>query len=129
MFQITAVLNRSTIDDIVEDLIDEGIPGVTVSDVLGKGCYTDMENDLTEKAMIFVIVRDEINKEKAMEAIRANAQTMEKGSGKMWVTPVVEVERLRTGEKNGDALSSSTPVNSSSTITEEHYDPIDTPAS
>ena len=105
MFQINAVLNRTVLDDVLEGLEEEDIHGITVTNVLGRGCLSEKEDGLSEKILIKCVVADNTHKEKAMEAIRANAQDTEHGVGKMWVMPVLEVERIRTGEKDGDALT------------------------
>lgn len=129
MFQINAILNPSALDDVLHGLHDENIHGVTVSNVLGKGCLANLESKLSEKMMIIVVVANNSYKEKAMEAIRANAQDIGHGAGKMWVTPVLEAERIRTGEKDLDALSQARPKGTSRSIDVDVYSPIDTPAS
>ncbi|HHD79887.1 MAG TPA: hypothetical protein ENK98_09710 [Epsilonproteobacteria bacterium] len=75
-----------------------------------------------------IVVSNDTYKELAKESIRVNARELEKGSGKMWVTPVLEVERIRTGETNEDALSHA--VDSTITIhSNEYYTHEDTPSS
>ncbi|QOY55365.1 P-II family nitrogen regulator [Candidatus Sulfurimonas marisnigri] len=128
MFQINAVLNPSVIDDVVQGLHDEKIHGITITNVVGKGCF-NKENKLIEKVLIVIVVADTIHKEKAMEAIRANAQDIEHGTGKMWVTPVLEVERIRTGEKDLDALSFTTKKEVLHSEKVEVFSSIDTPSS
>ena len=68
-------------------------------------------------------------KEKAMEAIRANTQETGHGAGKMWVTPVLEVERIRTGEKDAAALSRSTHAAEYKVESAALFEAVDTPAS
>jgi nitrogen regulatory protein PII len=129
MFQINAVLNPSALDDVLQGLHDEEIQGVTVMNVAGKGCLDVTESELTEKVMIIVVVANNTYKEKAMEAIRANAQDIKHGTGKMWVTAVLEAERIRTGEKDMDALSFSTDMKVTHDHDVEVFSTIDTPAS
>ena len=129
MFQINAVLNRAVLDDVLQGLEDEEIHGITVTNVLGKGCLSDREDGLTEKILVKVVVADTLHKEKAMEAIRANAQDTEHGAGKMWVMPVLEVERIRTGEKDVDALTHSVTEGVTHMSDLEVFSEIDTPAS
>ena len=131
MYQINAVLNPTAIDDVLEGLHDENIPGVTMYEVLGKGCLEDHNAPLNKKIMLILIVKGALQKERAMEVIRANAQERQQGSGKMWVTPVVETERIRTGEKNLAALSDAPNVKGSkSTVVDlDAFTSIDTPAS
>jgi len=129
MFQINAILNPSALDDVLQGLQDEDIQGVTISDVMGKGCLESTDSVLVEKKMIIVLVANNSYKEKAMEAIRANAQDIEHGSGKMWITPVLEVERIRTGEKDYDALTLTSTKEVSYGVDIEAFNTIDTPAS
>jgi len=129
MFQINAVLNPSVLDDVLQGLEEEEIHGITISNVLGKGCLSEREDGLSEKILIKVVVADTAFKEKAMEAIRANAQDTEQGAGKMWVMPVLEVERIRTGEKDADALSHSVAEGVNHMIDMEVFSEADTPAS
>jgi hypothetical protein len=78
-----------------------------------------------------VIVPDKIYRDRAMEAIRANAQDINHGSGKMWITPVLEVERIRTGERGVDALARTIEKNRkiSTNVNADDFTAIDTPAS
>jgi nitrogen regulatory protein PII len=107
MYLITAIINAECVKDILEDLKASEIEGVTLSKVKGKGKFIDTMKDAEEHIRIDIVVSNDHFKEVAKEAIRDNARNSEKGSGKMWVTPVVEVERIRTGETNEDALSHS----------------------
>jgi len=111
MFLLTAIFNSACLDDVLRDLTDSGVEGVTISHVSGKGGLGIKMDDgttrLYKNVRIEIIVSTEAFKELAKEAIRANTRDLETGSGKMWVTPVLEVERLRTGEKDKDALAHS----------------------
>lgn len=129
MFQINAVLNRSVLEDVLEGLEEAEIYGVTVTNVLGRGCLSDREDELTEKILVKVVVAGVAHKERAMEAIRANAQDTDQGAGKMWVMPVLEVERIRTGEKDADALTHSVTEEVTHMIDMEVFNEADTPAS
>jgi len=129
MFQINAVLNRAVLDDVLQGLEEAEIHGVTVTNVLGKGCLGGRESELSEKILIKVVVAGTEYKERAMEAIRANAQDTEHGAGKMWVMPVLEVERIRTGEKDYDALTHSVTEETNHAIDIEVFTAVDTPAS
>jgi nitrogen regulatory protein PII len=108
MFLVTAIFNSDCLNDILTDLTDSGVEGVTITHVTGKGGLGIKMDDgttrLYKNVRIDIIVSTEAFKELAQEAIRANTRDLETGSGKMWVTPVLEVERLRTGEKDKDAL-------------------------
>ncbi len=131
MIQITAVFNKHCLNDVLRGLFDNAIEGVTVMDVIGKGSLgiTEKNNalDLFPKVMLLIVVSDEKNKESAMEAIRANTQDLGHGAGKMWITPVLGVERIRTGEKDASALTQSTPRATSKNDTV--YTAADTPSS
>jgi len=142
MFQITAVFNRHCLNDVLRELFDNGIEGVTVMDVIGKGSLGIAEKnnapDLFPKVMLLIVVSDEEHKALTMESIRANTQDLGHGAGKMWVTPVVEVERIRTtpvveverirtGEKDESALTQ--PIPRTGTKTNTHFTAVDTPSS
>lgn len=131
MYQINTVLNPSAINDVLQGLHDENIQGATMYDVLGKGCLEDPDAQLSKKVMLIVVVKGTTQKDRAMEAIRSNAQELEHGSGKMWVTPVLEAERIRTGEKDLDALSQAPDLDVSHTthVDLDAFTSIDTPAS
>ena len=132
MYQLTAIIKRSCLNDVLQGLFDKKIEGVTISDVIGKGGLGFIEEggnmDLDKKVRIDIVLSNEAYKESAKEAIRANAQDLGHGSGKMWVTPVLEVERLRTGETGEAALTQSDDKNTRS-FKEESYTAVDTPAS
>ncbi|WP_434581083.1 hypothetical protein MLC52_02145 [Sulfurimonas sp. NW15] len=131
MVQVNSIIDPSALNDVLHGLEDEGIQGVTVTRVLGKGCWDGTETELTEKVMVIVIVPNKIYKDKAMEAIRANAQDIDHGAGKIWVVPVLEVERIRTGERDLDALQKTIVKNKkrSNDIDLDTFSAIDTPAS
>lgn len=129
--QITAVFNRHCLNDVLRELFDNLIEGVTVMDVIGKGSLGIAEKnnapDLFPKVMLLIVVSDNENKKAAMEAIRAHTQDLGHGAGKMWVTPVLEVERIRTGEKDESALAQPAPRTTPKTNT--FFTAVDTPSS
>jgi len=133
MYQITAVFNKANLNDVLQELYEKKIEGVTLSDVIGKGGLGFTEEsgatDLYEKVMAVIVVSNDDYKERAMEAIRANTQDMGNGAGKMWVTPVLEVERIRTGEKDASALTQSAPPRTKSPLKASDFNAIDTPSS
>ena len=132
MYLITAIINQECVMDILEDLKASEIEGVTISKVAGKGNLlkiVDKEvNCMNEFVRLEIVVSNDYYKELAKEAIRANARNKEVNSGKMWVTPVLEVERMRTGETNEDALSHAN-IKDTSVNTDTYFDAMDTPAS
>jgi len=131
MVQITAVFNRHCLNDVLRELFENEIEGVTVTDVIGKGSLGIAEKnnapDLYPKVMLIIVVSDEKHKTTAMECIRSHTQDLGHGAGKMWVTPVLEVERIRTGEKDESALSQPTPR--ATTKTDTFFTAVDTPSS
>lgn len=132
MYLLTAIFNRNCLNDVLHDLYDRKIEGVTVSSVIGKGGLTIIEDDdgnveLDEKVRLDIVLSNDTFKESAKEAIRSNTQDVGHGSGKMWVTPVLEVERVRTGEVNEAALTQSNRPNKRSY--ENYFTAVDTPAS
>lgn len=127
MYLVTAIVNAECVKDVLEDLKSLEIEGVTLSKVKGKGKFIDTMKDIDEHIRLDIVVSNDHFKELAKEAIRDNARNSEKGSGKMWVTPILEVERIRTGETNEYALSHSA-VKKPSTA-KETFMTEDTPAS
>jgi nitrogen regulatory protein PII len=131
MVQITAVFNRHCLNDVLRELFDNEIEGVTVTEVIGKGSLGIAEKnnapDLYPKVMIIIVVSSDKTKETAMESIRAHTQDLGHGAGKIWVTPVLEVERIRTGEKDESALSQ--PIPRATTKSNTFFTAIDTPSS
>ncbi len=107
---LIAVFNKYDLQNVLEDLYADGIEGVTVTNVVGKGSFGFKDGDgdiadLYEKIKLEIVVSDNENLDKAMECIRANCQDLGKGAGKMWWVSVGGVERIRTGEKDALALS------------------------
>jgi nitrogen regulatory protein P-II 1 len=109
---ITAIVKPFTLDDIRAALEQLGALGMTVSEVQGYGRqkgHTEVYRG-AEYAVDFVaklrveVVTDDANAEKVIEAIVNAAHTGKIGDGKVWVTPVETVVRVRTGERGTDAL-------------------------
>lgn len=131
MFQVVAIFNKVCLNDVLQELRDRKIEGITVIDVIGKGGIGFIEEsgtpDLDAKVKIEIIVSNEEYKETVKEAIRSNTQDLGHGAGKMWVLPVLEVERIRTGETGADALTQS--HISRQKATDSYFTNEDTPAS
>lgn len=107
---ITAIIKPGKLDDVKGALREAGVTGMTVSEVSGVGrqgghveVYRGSEYpiDLLQKVRIEVLATKE-NVEKLLDVIVSAASTGSIGDGKVWVTPVEQVIRVRTGEK-GDA--------------------------
>lgn len=110
MYLVMAVVNSNNLRNILEDLFANNIEGITVSDVIGKGSFglneaDNQPTDLAEKVKLEVVVSDVKHREIVMECIRSNAHDLGRGAGKMWWLEVGGVERIRTGEKDAEALT------------------------
>ena len=109
---ITAIVKPAKVDDIKVALQTAGIAGMTVSETRGFGrqkghteIYRGAEYtvDFIPKVRIEVLVEDgEANS--IIDTIVKTASTGSIGDGKLWVTNVEQVIRIRTGERGGDAL-------------------------
>ncbi|AMN50639.1 MULTISPECIES: P-II family nitrogen regulator [Psychrobacter] len=109
---ITAILKPFKLDDVREALSDIGVKGVTVTEVKGFGrqkghteLYRGAEYvvDFLPKVKVEVAVIDEMV-EPAIEAITRIASTGKIGDGKIFVTALEQVIRIRTGETGPDAI-------------------------
>ena len=109
---ITAILKPFKLDDVREALSDIGVKGVTVTEVKGFGrqkghteLYRGAEYvvDFLPKVKVEVAVIDEMV-EPAIEAITRIASTGKIGDGKIFVTALEQVIRIRTGESGSDAI-------------------------
>jgi nitrogen regulatory protein P-II 1 len=136
MFLVTAVFNQYDLQNVLEDLFAEGIEGVTISQVIGKGSFGLKEGDnkpvdLFDKTKVEIVVSNEKNRDIAMECIRANCQDLGRGAGKMWWLPVGGVERIRTGEKDAEALTTQVDkkIPNVPNVPHVHTTVIDTPCS
>lgn len=109
---VTAVIKPFKLDDVKDALAAAGIQGMTVSEVQGFGRQgghsetyrgTEYRVLFTPKTRIEVIVVDE-EVDVAVDAIIEGARTEKIGDGKVWVTAVESVARIRTGELDTDAV-------------------------
>ena len=109
---VTAVVKPFKLDDVREALSDIGVQGITVTEVKGFGrqkghteLYRGAEYvvDFLPKVKIDIAIRDEMV-EQAVEAITRVASTGKIGDGKIFVMPVEQVVRIRTGETNEAAI-------------------------
>lgn len=107
---ITAIVKPFTLEDVKNALEQAGILGLTVSEVQGYGrqkghteVYRGAEYavDFVPKIRVEVVVDDE-SADRVVQLIVESARTGKIGDGKVWVTPVESVIRVRTGEA-GDA--------------------------
>lgn len=112
MKMVTAILKPFKLDDVKDALQKAGVNGMTVSEVQGFGrqrghteVYRGQEYtiDFVPKIRIEVLVADD-EADAIVEAIVASARTEKIGDGKIWVTSVENVVRIRTGERGDDAI-------------------------
>jgi nitrogen regulatory protein P-II 1 len=109
---ITAIVKPFTLDDVKTALEEAGVLGMTVSEIQGYGrqkghteVYRGAEYsaDFVPKVRIEVVIDDSIV-DKVVDAIVRSARTGKIGDGKVWVSPVETIVRVRTGERGTDAL-------------------------
>ncbi len=109
---ITAIVKPFKLDDVKDALRGLGIQGMTVSEAQGFGrqrghteVYRGAEYtvDFVPKVRVEVLT-DEDEVDRVVDAIVEAARTEKIGDGKVWVTPVEAVIRIRTGEMGHDAL-------------------------
>ncbi len=109
---ITAIIKPFKLDEVRESLSSIGVQGMTVTEVKGYGrqkghteIYRGAEYAVSflPKLKIEVAVRAELV-DAAIEAITSKAKTGQIGDGKIFVTPLDQVVRIRTGETDADAL-------------------------
>ena len=112
MKMVEAIVKPFKLDEVKEALTKEGIQGMTVEEVKGFGrqkghteLYRGAEYsvDFLPKVKIDILVSDD-NASKVVKAIMDHAKTGKIGDGKIFVTPVEEVIRIRTGETGVDAI-------------------------
>jgi nitrogen regulatory protein P-II 1 len=112
MKKIEAIIKPFKLDEVREALSEIGVTGLTVTEVKGFGrqkghteLYRGAEYvvDFLPKVKVEVVVVDNLV-EKAMESIVKAAHTGKIGDGKIFVTDVSHVVRIRTGETNEDAV-------------------------
>jgi len=110
--RIEAVIRPSKLDEVKEALAEVGIKGMTVSEVKGFGRTGGRREvyrgsayvvDFTPKVMVEIVANDDLVTT-ILEAIQTVAKTGKIGDGKIFVSDVVEVVRIRTGERGEDAI-------------------------
>ncbi len=112
MKKVEAIIKPFKLDDVKESLKEIGIQGLTVTEVKGFGrqkghteLYRGAEYviDFLPKIKLEIIVSDDMVT-KVIDAIIDSAKTGKIGDGKIFVLPMEEVIRIRTGERGDDAL-------------------------
>jgi nitrogen regulatory protein P-II 1 len=109
---VTAVVKPHRVEEVKEALREIGVNGLTTTDVEGFGRQrghtevyrgAEYQVDFVPKVRVEVVVDDD-GVDEVVDAIAAAARTGKIGDGKLWVTDVERVMRLRTGEMGPDAL-------------------------
>ncbi len=112
MKKIEAIIKPFKLDEVIDALSEVGVEGVSVSEIRGFGhqkanaeVYEGSEYivDFLPKVKIEVVVSDQM-KSHVVEAIQKAAKTGKIGDGKIFVYDILEVVRIRTGEKNEEAI-------------------------
>jgi len=112
MKKIEAIIKPFKLDEVKEALHEVGLQGITVIEAKGFGrqkghteLYRGAEYvvDFLPKVKIELVVEDQMV-ERAVEAIQQTAQTGRIGDGKIFILPVEEAIRVRTGERGDDAI-------------------------
>ena len=112
MKMVVAIIKPFKLDDVREALADAGVAGITVTEVKGFGrqkghteLYRGAEYviDFLPKVKVEVVVEDSLV-DNVVEAIEAAARTGRIGDGKIFVIPVEEAIRIRTGDRGPDAI-------------------------
>ena len=112
MKHIIAIIRQEKFSDVKTELVKAGCDGMTVSEVKGKGSQGGVTEsyrgssyciDLLPKTRIEIVAKDE-EVDPLVEAIKKGAYTGNIGDGKIFIQPVENVIRIRTGEEGDDAV-------------------------
>ncbi len=112
MKMVSAIIKPFKLDDVREALAEIGVQGITVTEVKGFGrqkghteLYRGAEYvvDFLPKMRIDLAIEDEML-DRVVEAIMTVARTGKIGDGKIFVSPLEEAIRIRTGERGGEAV-------------------------
>jgi len=109
---VTAIVKPHRVEEVKEALRGLGVDGLTTTDVEGFGRQrghtevyrgAEYQVDFVPKVRVEILVADE-NAQAVVDAVVAAARTGKIGDGKLWVTEVDHVVRIRTGEMGPDAV-------------------------
>ena len=109
---ITAILKPFKLEDVKNALQAAGVTGMTVSEASGfgrQGGHTEVYRgaeytvDLIPKVRLEILANDD-DVERIIDILVSAANTGNIGDGKIWVTPVDSITRVRTGERGSDAI-------------------------
>ena len=109
---VTAIIKPHRLEEVKDALQDAGVNGLTVSEAQGfgrQGGHTEVYRgaeyriDFVPKVRVEVVV-DDTDADNVVRALVEAARTGQIGDGKVWITSVEELIRIRTGEQGPDAL-------------------------
>lgn len=112
MKKVEAIIRHFKLDDVKQALAERGVAGMTVTEVRGFGRQkghtemyrgTEYEVDFVPKIKVEVVVSDD-KLQMVMDTILAAGQTGQVGDGKMFVSELCDVVRIRTGESGEGAI-------------------------
>ena len=112
MKKVEAIIRPFKLDEVKIALVNAGIVGMTVSEVRGFGRQkgqteryrgSEYTVEFLQKLKVEIVVEDD-QADMVVEKVIAAARTGEIGDGKIFVSPVDEIIRIRTGEKNMEAM-------------------------
>lgn len=112
MKKIEAIIRPFKLDEVKEALVEEGIRGLTISEVRGYGRQkghtetyrgSEYQIEFIPKIKIEIVV-DDVLLDKAVDAILRTAKTGQVGDGKLFISDIQEVIRIRTEESGSQAL-------------------------
>ncbi len=112
MKRIVAIIRQEKFDDVKRALMEAGCDGMTVTEVKGRGSQKGIRQsyrgssycvDLIPKTRIEIVVKDE-GLDLLVDAIKNGAHTGNIGDGKIFIQPVENVIRIRTGEEGDGAV-------------------------
>lgn len=112
MKKVEAIIRPFKLDEVKIALVNAGIVGMTVSEVRGFGRQkgqteryrgSEYTVEFLQKLKVEIVVEDN-QVDMVVEKIIVAARTGEIGDGKIFISPVSDIVRIRTGEKNGEAI-------------------------
>ncbi|HWQ16611.1 MAG TPA: P-II family nitrogen regulator [Sulfolobales archaeon] len=113
MYKIEAIIRPEKLEEVKRGLDEMGFYGLTVTEVKGRGRQRGIKLqwrageyivDLIEKVKIEIVVKEEKEVEAVINIICNKARTGNEGDGKIFVYPLMEVVRIRTGERGKEAI-------------------------
>ncbi|MBQ0028863.1 MAG: P-II family nitrogen regulator [Paludibacteraceae bacterium] len=111
MKKIEAIIRKTKFEDVRDALLEADIEWFSFYDVRGMGKSLESrvyrgvvyDTSIIERVLISIVVRD-INVEKTVQAVLKSAKTGDVGDGRIWVIPVEDAYRIRTGDRGDESL-------------------------